>query len=309
MTPQACPLCGQREAKLVFSYDEPDAYELAVGVKREGYARAWVRCAECNLHYSRYSREPDRLDRIYDRAYRDAGHSFRPADAEATFRAVIALPPEQSESVQRAHAILDTVERLQAQAVLEPWEERPRRLLDVGGASGVFGYVFGLVAAECATRDYVTHSRVERQELADLDTQRADAWSVEIVDPSAQGRFIEAHGVTYHQRRFDCSFDARPFHLISMNYLLEHVADPGAVLAAARGHLVASGLLYVEVPDEIAFRRVSKHDDIFNSCHLWMFGPDSLLQLLDAADFEPLAITRSRSPRGHFSLSVLAGCK
>jgi hypothetical protein len=267
----------------VFHYDAPDAYETATGVTTDGYARAWVRCGGCGLHYSRYSRDPALLDRIYDRLYRDAGQSFRPCDPEATFRRVVALPPEQSEALQRAETLPCDLARLTAQTLLAPWPKRPYRMLDVGGASGVFAYQARQV------------------------TERAgEPWQVEIVDPSVQGRFIEGHGVTYHARRFDEAFDAGRFHVITMCYLIEHVADPLAVLATAREHLVESGVVYVEVPDAIAFERCPKDDDIFNACHLWMFCPSTLLRLIEAAGLTPLTLARSRSPRGHFALRVLA---
>jgi hypothetical protein len=277
MTPSACLICGEREATTVFTYDRPDVYETAVGVTPQSYARAWVRCAGCGFHYSRFSRAPDQLDRIYDREYRNAAQSFRPEGPEEVFRKIVALPPEKSESAQRSAAIRAAIARLQNDAVLESWPQRPLRLLDVGGASGVFAYLF----------------------------QDAD-WRAEIIDPGEQGRFVEAHDIVYHARRFDESFNGGPYQLISMNYMLEHVADPARILAVARDRLSRGGLLYVEVPDELAFARKPQEDDIFNSCHLWMFGPRSLQRLLSDAGFETLSLTRSRSPRGHYALSVLA---
>jgi len=280
VTPVACLLCGERSAATVFTYDRPDAYEAAVGVDDGGYARAWVRCAACGFHYSRFSRDPEQLDRIYDQAYRDAASGFRSERSEAIFQRVVALPPEESESLQRVEAIKQAITRLQSEEVLQPWPQRPLRMLDVGGASGVFSYLF-----------------------------QDDVWRAEIVDPGQQGRFIEAHGVGYIQGRFESTLDVGPFHLISMNYLLEHVGDPRQLLATAHGHLHEPGLLYVEVPDELAFEHKPKQDDIFNACHLWMFGPSSLQQLLAEADFEPLTLTRGRSPRGHFALGILARAK
>jgi hypothetical protein len=277
MMPIACLICGERDVAAVFTYGAPDAYEAAVGVAHDGYARAWVRCAGCGFHYSRYSRAPDSLDRIYDLEYRNAERSFRPDGPEAAFRKIVALPPEQSESRQRIAAIRGAIARLQDESVLHRWTERPLRLLDVGGASGVFAYLF----------------------------QDAD-WRAEIVDPGEQGRFVRSFGIAYHQRRFDESFDGGCYHLLSMNYVLEHSADPRHILTAARERLLPSGLLYVEVPDELAFTRKPLDDDIFNSCHLWMFGPRSLQRLLADAGFEALSLTRGRSPRGHYALAMLA---
>lgn len=277
LAPGECLLCGARDAATVQAYEAPDVYEAAVGVGAENYRRAWVRCEGCGFHYSRFSRDPAILDRIYDRDYRDSGRSFRTEEAEATFARIVALPLSQSESRQRVAAIKQSVARLQEQDLLAGWRRRPLRLLDVGGATGIFAFLF-----------------------QDQD------WRSEIVDPGVQGRFVEGHGVTYHARRFDGEFEAGPFDLVSMNYLLEHVADPRALLATAREQLAEDGLLYVEVPDELAFGRKPKEDDIFNACHLWMFGPGSLQRLLAEQGFEALWLNRGLSPRGHYALSLLA---
>lgn len=277
MTPRSCLICGNHEAATIFTYVAPDAYEVAAGVGPKDYSRSWVRCVKCGVHYSRFSRAPDQLDRIYDQKYRSTAESFRLSSPEEVFRKVIALPPEKSESLQRISAIRQAIGRLQDDAVLARWTNCPHRLLDVGGGSGVFAYLF----------------------------QDAD-WRSEIVDPGEQGRFIEQHGVAYHQRRFDELFDGGPYQLITMNYMLEHVADPGRILSVARRRLDRNGLLYVEVPDELAFAHRPQDDDIFNSCHLWMFGPGPLQRLLAAVGFEILMLTRGRSPRGHYALRVLA---
>ena len=261
----------------MFRYSAPDSYEATVGVTSAGYEREWVRWQNCGCHYSRFSRDPDHLDRIYDTDYRDATSTYRKETAESVFKRVVALPPDQSESVQRTNDIQTTIKRLREQNIVASRSGSKQRLLDVGGASGVFAYVF-----------------------------QNEEWTAEIVDPGQQGRFVEAYGITYHTCRFDAEFAQGDFDLISMNYLLEHIADPRAALVTAHSHLAPSGLLYVEVPDELAFKRLPQDDDIFNSCHLWMFDPKSLGALLNETGFEPLKLARTKSPRGHYALSILA---
>lgn len=277
MTPNECLLCGASECTPLLTFAEPDAYERAVGVTAEGYLREWVSCNACGFRYSRYSRDADILDRLYDDAYRDSGVSWRVQSAEETFRRVVALPADQSETVTRCMGVKAALARLAEDGIHTRARHRPARLLDVGGATGVFAWLF---------RD-------------------AD-WQAEIVDPGRQGRFVEAHGIAYHQRRFDRDFQGGPYELVSMVYMLEHVRDPREVLAAAKGILAADGLLYVEVPDEIAFEKKPAEDDIFNSCHLWMFGPASLTRLLGSCGFDPLELSRLKTLRGHYALTVLA---
>nr|WP_304363714.1 class I SAM-dependent methyltransferase [Jiella sp. LLJ827] len=173
---------------------------------------------------------------------------------------------------------------LTADGVLADARDRPLRMLDVGGGNGIFVYVF-------------------RQQAG----RNASDWSAAIVDPGAQGQFVERFGIGYFQRRFDDAFAAGLFHLITMNYLLEHVADPRAVLQTAAANLATGGALYIEVPDALAFQRRPPEDDIFNACHLWMFDPPALITLLSEVGLSSLRMRRTKSPRGHYALSVLAG--
>lgn len=277
MMPEGCTLCGETRHTFVARYQEPDVYEQAVGVTADDYCREWVACDACRFHYARYSRDPLILDRLYDESYRAASVSWRNKSAEEIFTQVVALPAEESETVARCTSIKQDLTQFAEDAIHTLPKSVPYRLLDVGGATGVFAYMF------------------------------QDApWTAEIVDPGKQGLFIEKHGVTYHCTRFDSAFQGGPYHLVSMIYMLEHVQDPQAVVRQAARVLAEDGLLYIEVPDVIAFEKKPLDDDIFNSCHLWMFGPTSLTNLLATSGFEPLIMRRMKTRRGHYALSVLA---
>ena len=97
------------------------------------------------------------------------------------------------------------------------------------------------------------------------------------------------------------------YDLISLVYTLEHLADPFEALRSAAEGLRPGGLLFVEVPDALAFRLKPGDDDIFNACHLWMFDPVSLAQLLARYGFELFALERTHTVRGHYGLMALAG--
>jgi len=279
-TPTTCLLCGSADYRLLHSYDAPDAYERAVGVgvpAGASYARAWVACAGCGFCYSRYARDPEILDRIYADAYRDRGAAWRQQSVEDTFRQVVALPPEQSESQARISWIKGEIAGLKAGGLLD-WPRPPYRLLDVGGATGVFAYLF------------------------------QDAmWQTAVVDPSGAGAFIECdYGIPYTAAAFAPELFAQRFELIALVFVLEHLRRPHDLLDAAAATLAADGLLYIEVPDAAAFGRKPADDDIFNSCHLWMFTPATVTRLLDQAGFEVCSLQRMQTLRGHFALRLLA---
>jgi hypothetical protein len=276
MSAPACLICGGQEAEQVLAFSEPDVYEKAVGLGTAGYFRRWVRCRTCGFHASQYSRPADLLDRLYQTTYRDTNSCWRTADTRGTFKKVVALPVGQSETKSRIAWIKGVIAE-QAQSGLLGWEEaRPNRLLDIGGATGVFAY-----------------------EFQDTD------WASTIIDPADSGRFVTEYGVTYECQAYRPGLFRQPFHLISLVFTLEHLRDPLGLLTAIRQDLVQGGLVYVEVPDAAAFRLKSPEDDIFNSTHLWMFDPLSLVTLMGKAGLQISALRRMQTRRGHYALVVL----
>ena len=69
----ACLICEFEESEVVLEYDNPDPYEFSMGVSAENYFRKWVRCANCNFHYSTYSRDSTLFNKIYEEKYRNSG--------------------------------------------------------------------------------------------------------------------------------------------------------------------------------------------------------------------------------------------
>jgi SAM-dependent methyltransferase len=277
MDPHRCLLCGETAATILRTYSAPDVYERTVGISDVGYRRAWVKCQNCDFIYSRYSRHPEALDRLYEQAYRAGDVPWRKGSTREIFDRVVALAPEESETHVRVDWIKKKIDELEKNGLIGC---RPgiRRLLDVGGATGVFAYLF---------RD-------------------AD-WECHVVDPAESGRFIETDfGVPYHQGSYRPGMAGNVFDLITMIFVLEHLRDPRGLLAAVSKDLSDNGLLYIEVPDAAAFRIKAPDDDIFNSCHLWMFNPESLVRLLTDGGFEIMALSRTQTRRGHLALNVLA---
>ncbi len=275
---KACLVCGDTRWSEVRSYASPDVYEKTVGVTAEGYWRQWVKCDGCGLHYSRYSRGDGVLDDLYRADYRDKAAAWRGgASTRDIFAKVIALPPEQSETKERVAWIKGEIAALEAAGIVKR-RAGARRLLDIGGATGVFAYEF-----------------------------RDAEWLSHVIDPAETGRFLETdHGIPYRQQDYaPGAFDA-PFDLVSMIFVLEHLREPEAALRAARDDVTAGGLLYIEVPDALAFAHKPPEDDIFCSCHLWMFDPLSLTALIHRAGFEVASLRRTTTRRGHLALRALA---
>ena len=85
----------------------------------------------------------------------------------------------------------------------------------------------------------------------------------------------------------------RGFDVLAMMDLIEHVADPVALLLQAAERLVPGGLCVVRTPNLMAVEReVFGHRyHSFKAEHLHCFSPRSLKAAFRAAGFEPLAVS------------------
>lgn len=274
----SCAACNFSDYEVIFSYDKPDKYEEAAGICGKNYFREWVRCKECGLIFSIYSRDQRTLENIYVGDYRSKDSPWRVESNEAIFNKIIMLPPEESETIFRVNWVKNNIRKLRETGIIKRGDS-PYCLLDVGGGTGVFAYCF-------------------------LDKD----WRVSIIDPDKNARFLETkHNIPCVQSGYKPKSFEKSFHLISLIFVLEHVTSPDKVLNDVRSDLRKDGLVYIEVPDSICFKLKPAHDDIFNACHLWMFSPKTLNDLLYRCGFEILAMERTKTRRGHYSLMVLGG--
>ena len=274
-----CLLCNSEftvKENTVVSYQKPDQYEIAVGINEDRYYRKWVKCSSCSLNFSIYSRPSNAFDYLYENLYRKVGAvPWRKLTTEQTFELVKNLPSEKSETIYRVNFIKNKISNL-TESDLYPAKSR-YKLLDIGGATGTFAYAF-----------------------------KDEQWESTIIDPDDAGKFIQNYNVEFKQGWFTSKSFNFKFDLISIVFVLEHVVEPSLLLGEIDKSILPDGLVYIEVPDEVAFFKLDPSDDIFNSCHLFMFNPSSLERLLSQNNFEIMSLDRTRTVRGHFALTCLA---
>lgn len=271
-----CVVCGNRQGRIIASYEQPDSYEQLVNVSSEGYWRHWVTCSQCSLLRSEFSRDPQILHSIYEEKYRAVNTGLRTNTVEELFLKISAIPKESSETHFRVEWLLNALSILERSKMLDT--KATPELLDVGGASGVFA-----------------HAMKEKGFTAD------------VLDPSVDGRFIEQYGVGYQQGYFGQVELQKQYDLISFLYVLEHLDDPGDILDSAKQILSPTGLLFFELPDASVVQFGDPDHDAYNSCHLWLFGSAQITSLLHKHGFSVLALQRYITVRGYPSMMVLAG--
>ncbi len=276
-TENSCLVCKSSEYSAIFSYEQPDQYEQVVGISAEGYFRKWVQCKNCSFYYSIYSRNQETLDKIYTTDYRGTHAAWRNDSIEATFQRVIALPPDESETKYRISWIKENIRGTWKSGLVKQ-PKLPYRMLDIGGGTGVFAYEF-----------------------------QDDQWISHVIDPDENAHFIKTKlNIPFVQKMYEPNSFEVVFDLIVAVFVLEHLLHPVDFLKSIHNDLGPQSLLYIEVPDAICFRYKPPEDDIYNSCHLWMFAPQNLISLLNRCGFGVISLYRAKTIRGHYSLMVLA---
>jgi SAM-dependent methyltransferase len=93
----------------------------------------------------------------------------------------------------------------------------------------------------------------------------------------------------------------KKFDLITFNKVLEHIEDPLSQLKVSRKFLKKNGLVYIEVPDEMA-KNKGKLSGEFCLDHLQIFSVNSLDQMVRSAGFSTIKIERIIEPSNKFTV-------
>lgn len=94
--------------------------------------------------------------------------------------------------------------------------------------------------------------------------------------------------------------DARTYDIIRMSHVLEHLRDPVSVLQCVRERLAPGGVLALIVPNARGVIARLFAEDWFQldpPRHLWGFGADNLVHMLDRAGLAAAGVWHRSSPR------------
>jgi SAM-dependent methyltransferase len=237
-----CPLCGSIRYRS--EHRGPDYFMRLPGMFQ------LVRCAECGLIYQNPRPPLDRIERYYPDQY----GSY--SSAQAGLRAQRGMLRWVIERGQRKRSRL--VDR-----AIPAVRGQPRRLLDIGCASGLF-----LEMMQCYPGWQV--------EGVEPNSTAARATSERLGIPVFNGPFERA-------RYPDAAFDA-----ITMWDVLEHLHEPLASLRELRRILRPGGVLFIRVPNAASYvaqlcgRYWSGYD---LPRHMTLFTPRTLARALGQAGF------------------------
>jgi SAM-dependent methyltransferase len=265
LRPQACPISGATDARLVFAYNAPPPGEI--GFRRpagEPYRREVWQFARSGHFVSRHNMT---VATDYGGDYVNATYGDD-AGLRAAFQRVIALPPERSDNAGR-------MARVQAFADGGFGRGKQVRLLDVGAGVGVFPYAVKQAGWQCTAIDPDSRAVAHMRDHVGVNAVCADFMSFE---------------------------NLGEFDIVTFNKVLEHVDDPVAMLRRAHRFVAPGGFVYIELPDGEAAAAVGADREEFFVEHLHVFSFVSIAMLADRAGFKPVMIERLQEPSTKFTL-------
>lgn len=270
----ACCLCGDAESvTTVHVYERPPIGETKFEIDEDAYRRDLRRCDRCGHFTSVGTRiDADIYRGDYSKQTYGKGDAKGVAAIRRGFERVAALRPGESDNVGRVQRV-DAFARRWLNGAGE------RTLVDVGAGLGVF-----------------------------IDGMQRAGWSCTGIDPDPNAcEHLRTHlGSEAHCATLEEIDGSQRFEVLALNKVLEHVADPVAMLRDCRKLLVPRGVMYVEVPDgEMAFADSPGREEFFIE-HLHAFSMASFAMTMQLAGLTVIESARLREPSGKYTLFAFA---
>lgn len=281
-----CRLCGCTDQGVKLVIDRPDRFERAAGIAEAGYRRYWLDCAGCGLLNNHYEHD---LSAVYESDYYDPaveGESVR-----ERFARVLALPNAGSDNWSRVQRIKRFIAGYR-----QGWRGAavPPSVLDIGAGTGIFLYRF---------------------------LEAMPGWSATAVEPVPQGfehlrtlrevpgtdpRYAAVQAVQGFYTAGMPELAGERFGLVTLNKVVEHLADPVALVRDAGEALATGGVLYVEVPDKATADHRPATDNILGALHFALYDAATLARVFGRAGLATLQVQRYTEPSGKITVSGFA---
>ena len=270
----SCAICTGQDVRDLMLIEEPDRFEQSIGVVSDEYIRRWVECNQCGAATNVLPEDSAFRLASLRAAYYEV--DFMGSDIGEKYRHVMSLPDDQSDNAGRVYRVIDFLRR---------WSGMNgcRRVMDIGAGTGVF--------------------------LSRLVDETADAWDYCGVepDPRAAAHLRKLEKFTIIEAMYLGQPELCGFNLVTLNKVLEHIAEPLPFLVNVAKSLVPDdGLLYVEVPDKMTTWLRPPRDNILGSLHCHLYDPNSLSFLLRQSGLELLCVNRIAEPSGKLTVYAFA---
>lgn len=224
-----------------------------------------VICKSCGLVYRNPRPGSSELNDLYSKIYLEKRHSL--ADEEAAF-AFLKTVNQKNKGEQVAEFLKGAV-------------DGQSRILDVGSGLGLLG---GFL----------------HQKLG------ADTLGVEPSELSARVS-EQVYGIPVFHGTFDAFLKTaagRTFDCVLLHHVFEHFGDPLGKLREFGNILSEQGVLYIEVPNVVDFKKPISH--FFDSLHLYNYSPATLAGILRLGGFKIIRWNTEKRYRLQILAALLA---
>lgn len=262
-----CIVCGSKRKEVLAQQSFDDHYLELIDPAYQKEQRSLSLCSDCGFVFHDPRLDEADMATLYNK-FRDA--SFRQETPDEYFDRITGLPPEKSENYAKVQWLKDNLAAM-----------APGKVLDIGCGGGVFMYT--LTKQIPGWQGYGIEPTIAFAELA----------------ARRLGRPVLAEA--YRPGLFpDVKFD-----LITINQVLEHVADPVDFLKGVQAELAEGGRIYLEVPDVEDLAHLAPDHDRFLMQHLWVFSKSSLSNVCHQAGYTILRADQQVTLRGKRNLVFL----
>lgn len=268
-----CDFCSSKTYTLIREFSTPPHGEDTLGISPQDYRRALISCVECGHYYNQHA-YGQQLKDGYQSDYRKKAYG---EEMRRSFERIMSLPPGESNNLLR-------IKRLH-QVLAEFGFAKHGRLLDIGSGTAIFGAAMKQQGWDVTAADVDPVSTAHARDVAGLKI--------------ATGYFLDIQLASLE--------DARPFELVTLNKVLEHVEAPIAIamLRHTRDFLVPNGFVYIELPDGESAAQISPERAEFFLEHFGAFSMASMALLAKRAGLTSRWMERVQEPSGKLTLRAL----
>ena len=183
-----------------------------------------------------------------------------PAEVAAFYASQYRVAYKGAYEPKRKHALRALRGAIARAQRLAPRLRAGAHVLDVGASSGEFTHVM----ARCG---FAARGIEPNQRYAEFARR-------------TYGATVEIGGIE------DAAIAPASLDLVTLNHVVEHLADPWVALRRVHGWLGPEGLLFVEVPNLAGVRKQAANT--FHMAHIWNFTPETLLLMAWQCGFVPV---------------------
>ncbi len=265
-----CNICSGTKSLELLKICEPDRFERSVGIAATDYERFWIDCQTCGIATNILPLQSEEKLEAVRSSYYEV--DFANSNIGEKYQFVMGLPAHKSDNAQRVQRIIEFVEY---------WfgSDDDLSVLDIGAGTGVFLSRF-----------------VERAEGKPQCTALEP-------DPIAAEHLRGLKQFDVIEDMFLGQDTLKGFGLITLNKVLEHIADPVSFLKMVSSAMnQKNSAIYIEVPDKITTGLRPSNDNILGALHCHLYDPKGLAHVINSAGLDVIRLERVFEPSGKITV-------